>query len=319
MSRNKLGATQALGLFAITLAASNASAATGDVAFGIRPSYNNVPDLANPGAFDSDVVVYSLPASGSIYSGPRQSYFDVFARVDGGGTQQAAGFGSIVITSGGGELIFVPDPIDPSGESNNIPNSKNPDFIHNALITQSLFGEVDVQNFPDGSRSVGVIGLYQSPIDVTVSHGDGLFAMPIEVAAGFQGQIALTFPQQDNLVSFVKTNGVVVTNTSRFPHQGATVEVRAAVQGDFNGDLLVNAQDWPGFNAARSNFSAFQSQYPWLPALYAGDFNEDGAITALDVPAFQQLAGVPEPSTIALAVAAAMPLLLMRRRRSISC
>jgi hypothetical protein len=311
-------ALKALGFLAITLAASNAIAATGDVAFGIRPSYNNVPDLANPGAFDPDVVVYSLPASG-FYSGPRQSFFDVFARIDGGGAQTVAGFGSIIIVSGAGEITFALPPPPISG-ANNVPNSKNPDFAQNTGLDDSLLGQVNVPGQPGGRRSVGVIGLHvAASTDVPVFNGQGLFAMPIEVTAGLAGHIALTFSQDSDESGFVKTNGTNVTNTARFPHQGATVEVRAAVRGDFNGDLLVNALDEPGFNAALFNLNTFQSQYPWLPALYAGDFNEDGAITALDVPAFEQLANIPEPSTVALAVAAGVPLLLMRRRRSIHC
>jgi uncharacterized protein (TIGR03382 family) len=307
----------AIGCVAASLFAADIRQARGEIAFGIRPSYNNVPDLANPGAFDPDVVIYSLPASGSVYAGRATSYFDVFARVNGSGTQHAAGFGVILVLQDSGQAMFELAPLPPSGTPNNVPDSKNPDFTQNTFLNDVILGDTNVPGFPPGDRTAGVIGLYVvANANAPVVNGEGLFALPFSIAAGFHGTVGVNFDNNAEYTGFSMANGTIVTNPAVFPHLNGTIEVRQAVRGDFNGDLVADVNDWAGFNAARSNLVDFQLQYPWLPTLYAGDFNEDGQINSADVPAFTELVGVPEPGSITLAIAAAGMLWIVRRRRN---
>ncbi len=301
----------AIGLIAPSLALAN----PGDMAFGFRPSYNNVPDWDNPGNFDPHIVVYSLPATGP-YAGPVDSFFDVYARVDGGGTQHAAGYGLIAVLSGSGELIFTtPDP-NVSADTN-VDLSRNPSFPKNLGFDQRI-GDTSVPNFPSGHRTNGIIGIHSGAnTNVSVTDSDGLLSLPIRVQAGTAGMFTVTAQGSTEYSGFVETSGTLLT-FARYPHLSGTIEVRPSLPGDFNGDGAVNEADRAGFMAAASNTTAFRAQYPWLQTLYIGDFNQDGAVTASDLPGFNAAVGVPEPATAAM-LAGAVTLLIGAARRRLLC
>jgi hypothetical protein len=285
-------------------------------AFGARPSYNNVPDLANPGTFASHIIFYSLPdaqTSTSIYAGASRVYFDLFARVSGDGTLGATGFSLTATLNGDGEIVFDPAPI--AGGPNpprNIPYSLNPSFPQNSSM-DIMFGVKNAQG--GGDRSFALTALNDVPgTNVTIADGDGLAAIPVLIAGGSTGMFHVNFGADPTFTGFINATGQVVTDVSAFPHSSGLIEIRSSVRGDMNGDGATNQGDVGLFFAAIDDPDGFKGRYPWLQTDYIADFNEDRQIDAGDLPGFQQVV-VPEPATVILAIALALVLRLTRRRR----
>jgi hypothetical protein len=306
-----------LALIVVVHASHSSAHAQGELgAFGARPSYNNVPDLVNPGNSASHIVFYSLPnpaTSTSIYAGPCGAFFDMFARVSGDGTMGAAGFGLISLLDGDGEIVFDPAPI-AGGPSppNNVPYSLNPSFPRNSSL-DIMYGVKNTQG--GGDRSFGLIALNDvAATNVTISDGDGLAAVRVLIAGGAVGMFHVSFGDNPATTGFTNAAGQVVTDPALFPHATGLIEIRPSVPGDMNGDGLANQGDVGLFLAAIDNPAGFKQQYPWLQTDYIADFNEDRLINAGDLPGFQQ-AVIPEPATVSLALAAALVAVVARRGR----
>jgi hypothetical protein len=295
-----LAATVAAGL------TSNASAE--NVSFGTRPQFNGVPNA------NGNIVVYNLPSSG-IYAGPVNTSFDLTARVQGGdGIETAAGFGLIASVSPVGAapadgLVFNPPAI--VGDANNLGAATNGTgfAINNSFDYR--FANTNAQG--GGNHEIDITAFEQVALqNNTVTDGDGIAAIPIQVAAGTIGNYNVAFNVSENYTGFVKTiavnNTQFLTNAGAFPHVGATVEVRRSRKADMNGDVSVNSADIGGFILALNSVSNFQSQFPWLQTAYIGDINEDGNINSADIGGFigqinnpsPSPSAVPEPSTFVL-------------------
>jgi hypothetical protein len=288
-------------------------------AFGARPSYNNVPDLTNPGASASHIVFYSLPSpqtSTSIYAGPSGGFFDILARVSGDGTFGATGLGLQAFLDGNGEIVFDPAPI-AGGPSppNNVPYSLNPSFARNSSL-DIMYGVKNVAGA--GSQSFGLIALNDAPgANVTITDGDGLAAVRVSIAGGAAGMFHVNFGDNPATTGFTNAAGQVVTNPAVFPHATGLIEVRRSVPGDMNGDGAANQADSALFLSAIADPGAFKQLYPWLQTDYIADFNEDRLINGDDLAGFQQ-AVVPEPATVGIAIVAALVAVVARRGRRTS-
>jgi hypothetical protein len=282
-------------------------------AFATRPSYNNVPDLANPGSFASHIVFYNLPSSSSIYAGPSGGFFDLTARVSGDGTMGAAGFGLRALLDGNGEVVFNPAPISGgTNPPNNIPYSLNPGFTQNSAL-DIMYGVINVQG--GGNRSLGIVALNDlAATNVTITNGDGLAAVPMSIADGAQGLFHVTFENDPTYTGFTNAAGQVVTDPAQFPHQTGLIEIRRSIPGDMNGDGAVNQGDVGLFMSAITDPNGFKQQYPWLQTDYIADFNEDRLININDLPGFQQ-AVIPEPATVLTAIIGALIGVRIHRRR----
>jgi hypothetical protein len=287
------------------LLASSAEAQN-NVSFGMRPRYNGVPGAG------SNIVFYNLPASGSIYAGPVNSSFDLTAQVSGSGTETAAAFGLIATVSGTGQVVFNPPAI--VGDANNLGNATNPSpsFPINSSFDMR-FANTGVNNPSLGNREIDIIALEQVALqNNTVTNGDGIASIPVQIAAGATGSYTVAFNVSTNYTGFVKTisqdNTQFLTNPGAFPHAGGTIEVRRSRKADMNGDGNINSADIGGFIVALNGVANFSSQFPWLQAGYISDLNEDGNTNSADIGGFiAQLnnpspspSAVPEPSSLAL-------------------
>jgi hypothetical protein len=96
--------------------------------------------------------------------------------------------------------------------------------------------------------------------------------------------------------------------------------------GDLNGDLTINAADWTLFRTNQlKDLSSFSTADRYARGDLNGDGKNDGADFALFKTSYEDvhgagslttlLAGVPEPTGVVLAGAAAVPLLMRRRRK----
>jgi len=285
--RCALGASVVLS--AVLLTSGGSLHAVGAAGFGIRVSYNNVPDLSQPGSFATGPVVYSLPdaaTSLSIYAGPTEGYFDTFARVPDG-REMTTGYGMIMTMSGDGLVRFEPHAIGGGSDPpNNISYSLNPDFRRHTDF-EILYAVVNVRE--QGGLSAAVIGVHDvAATDVPLNDNDGLFAMPIRVEGGVTGVFQLSFNEDPVYTGFINSLGQVLDNS---PTQNGVVEVRASVPGDMNGDGTADAADIPGFLAALADRAAFIAEYPWLQTDYVADFNEDRSINFADVAGFEAACG----------------------------
>jgi hypothetical protein len=302
------------------LLASSAEAQN-NVSFGMRPRYNGVPGAG------SNIVFYNLPASGSIYAGPVNSSFDLTAQVSGSGTETASAFGLIATVSGTGEVVFNPAAI--VGDANNLGNATNPSPSFPVNSSFDLrFANTGVNNPALGNREIDIIALEQVALqNNTVTNGDGIASVPVQIAAGATGTYTVAFNVSTNYTGFVKTisenNTQFLTNPGAFPHAGGTIEVRRSRKGDLNGDNAINFADIGGFVGTLSSVPTFQSQFPWLQAAYISDVNEDNATNFADIGGFVALlanpppspTAVPEPGTLSLIVVAGLAVSLRVARR----
>jgi hypothetical protein len=288
-SASRFGAFAGLALAIAALGPSATRAHDPSIGFHVRASYP-VPNFSQPGTFIRGPVIYNLPdpaTSDSIYAGPADSSLDVFVDVNHG-TEMASGFGVIMSLDGGGQVTFNPPPIDLKDPNppNNISHALRQDFPRNTSF-DLLFANTDVDGFPPGRVSVGVIGANDGG-DTPVSDTEGIFAMPIRAQGGVTGRFEASFLLDAQYTGFVSFTGHVFSND---PTRSGTIEVRASIPGDMNGDGAANAGDVSGFLSALSDRSGFITQFPWLQTDYVADFNEDHEITLADVPLFEAACG----------------------------
>lgn len=266
---------------------------------------------AEPNNASGQIVVYNRPTTG-FYAGPADASFNVSASIPAPGTLQAAGYGIIMTLPASGEVTFNVPALPTSGTPNNIPNSISNSF---STVTQNpnmsiILGDTAVPGQAAGNLSLGVVGLFPTANqNAAVANGEGLFSVPIRVAAGTTGTFTLGMALGGNDYSgFAQTDGTVLTNPLGFPNANQTIVVRQSVRGDLTGDGVVNFADIGGFVAALSDTPNYQAQFPWLQVGYISDFTEDGSTNFADIGGFVNAlsggggspAAVPEPSTVAL-------------------
>lgn len=317
LSKSFLFAT--LGAMAV---ASQASAQ--DVLFKATSIYGG----AEPNNAAGRIVVYNLPASGSIYAGPASGSFNVQATVSGAGTQSVAGYGIIMEVAAGGPTFNI-TPLPASGTPNNMPDSISNTF---STVTQNadlnvILGDTAVPGFAAGSNSLGVVGLYPTQnANTTVANNNGLFSVPISVPGGTVGNFNLSLALGGNEYSgFAQSNGTIVTPPGAFPQHSNIIEVRNSRRGDMNGDGNANSADIGGFIAVlNTGVTAYSNQFPWLQVRYISDFDQSNATNSADIGGFiaalngaPSPAAVPEPSTVALVCMGGVVFgaMALRRRR----
>lgn len=299
-------AAASAGLLASSVQAQN------NVSFGMRPRYNGVPGAG------SNIVFYNLPASGSIYAGPVNSSFDLTAQVSGSGTETASAFGLIATVGGTGQVVFNPAAI--VGDANNLGNATNPSPSFPVNSSFDLrFANTGINDPALGNREIDIIALEEIALqNNTVTNGDGIASIPVQIAAGATGSFNVAFNVSTNYTGFVKTisenNTQFLTNPGAFPHAGGTIEVRQSKRGDMNGDSFLDGEDIAPYISLLTNVPAFQANNPWLQTFYISDFNQDTFIDGEDIQGFiNALAGiggspspsaVPEPSSVLLSTAA---------------
>lgn len=281
---------------------------------------------AEPNNPSGRIIVYNLPAAGSIYAGNANASFNVQATVSGAGTQSVAGYGIIMEIATGGPTFNI-TALPASGTPNNIPNSISNSF---ATVTQNpdlnvILGDTSVPGFATGTRSLGVVGLYPTQnANTTVANNQGLFSVPITVPGGTVGNFNLSLALGGNEFSgFAQSNGTIVTPAGVFPQHSNIIEVRNSRRGDMNGDGNANSADIGGFIAVLNNgVTAYSNQFPWLQVRYISDFDQSGATNSADIGGFiaalngaPSPAAVPEPSTIALLSMGSVVLGAMALRR----
>lgn len=305
---------------AVVALASSSAWAQNQISFGVRPRYNGIPNAG------SNLVFYNLPASGSVYAGPVNAAFDLTALVSGTGTETASGFGLIGTVGGTGEVIFNP-PV-AVGDENTLGNATNPFPGFNINTSFDLrFANTGIQG--GGTQEVDIVAIEEVALqNNTVTNGDGIASIPVQIAGGATGMFNVAFNVSTNYTGFVKTisqnETQFLTNPGSFPHVGGTIEVRRSRKADMNGDVAINSADIGGFILALNGLSGFSNQFPWLQAAYISDVNEDGATNSADIGGFiAQLnnpspspQAVPEPSSIILlGVAGVCGLAAYYRRR----
>lgn len=281
---------------------------------------------AEPNNASGHIVVYNLPTTGA-YAGQASASFNVTASVPAPGSLQAAGYGIIMTLPASGEVTFNVPALPASGTPNNIPNSISNSF---STVTQNpnmsiILGDTAVPGQAAGSLSLGVVGLFPTANqNAAVANGEGLFSVPISVAAGTTGNFTLNMALGGNDYSgFAQTDGTVLTNPLGFPNANQVIEVRQSRVADLNGDVLIDGEDIQPFVNALSNFQAFKDSRPWLQANYVTDINGDELIDGEDIQPFINVlsggggspAAVPEPSTLALGAMGIAVLLAARFRR----
>lgn len=281
---------------------------------------------AEPNNPSGRIIVYNLPAAGSIYAGNANASFNVQATVSGAGTQSVAGYGIIMEIATGGPTFNI-TALPASGTPNNIPNSISNSF---ATVTQNpdlnvILGDTSVPGFATGTRSLGVVGLYPTQnANTTVANNQGLFSVPITVPGGTVGNFNLSLALGGNEFSgFAQSNGTIVTPAGVFPQHSNIIEVRNSRRGDMNGDGNANSADIGGFIAVlNTGVTAYSNQFPWLQVRYISDFDQSGATNSADIGGFiaalngaPSPAAVPEPSTIALLSMGSVVLGAMALRR----
>jgi hypothetical protein len=261
---------------------------------------------AEPNNAANNIIVYNLPASGSIYAGPASGSFNVLAQVTGGPVQ-VAGYGVIMTLPNGGPVNFNITALPASGTPNNIPNST---VSQNLLLDDIILGDTAVPG--QTGPSLGVVGLHGvANANVNVANGDGLFNVPFQVAGGATGSFTLGMALGGNDFSgFAQSNGTVLTNPNGFPNANQTIIVRNSRRGDMNGDGNTNSADIGGFISVLNNgVTAYSNQFPWLQVRYISDFDQSNATNSADIGGFiAALNGapspgptaVPEPSTLAM-------------------
>ena len=287
---------------ALVALASSSAWAQNQISFGVRPRYNGIPSAG------SNLVFYNLPASGSIYAGPVNASFDLTALVNGTGTETASGFGLIGTVGGTGQVVFNP-PV-AVGDENTLGNAQNTAFPINSSF-DLRFANTGIQG--GGAQEIDIVAIEEVALqNNTVTNGDGIASIPIQIAGGATGTFNVAFNVSTNFTGFVKTISVnetqFLTNPGSFPHVGGTIEVRRSRKADMNGDIAINSADIGGFILALNGLSGFSAQFPWLQAAYISDVNEDGATNSADIGGFiAQLnnpspspQAVPEPSSVAL-------------------
>jgi hypothetical protein len=147
-------------------------------------------------------------------------------------------------------------------------------------------------------------------------------AQLVATTAAFNlGNVWRRTPFQDVQISMTLTNGSTMVLAPTYT--GAAI-----VNGDFNADGVINAQD---FVQLRANIFSNTSSLTLAQAYERGDMNQDRAINSTDFLAFRTayiganslaawnalVAAVPEPSTGLLAAAAAAGVAMVRGRRSV--
>lgn len=291
---------------AVAVLASSSAWAQNQISFGVRPRYNGIPNAG------SNLVFYNLPASGSVYAGPVNASFDLTALVSGTGTETASAFGLIGTVGGTGEVVFNPPAA--VGDENTLGNAQNAAFPVNSSF-DLRFANTGIQG--GGTQEIDIVALEEIALqNNTVTNGDGIASVPVQVAGGATGTFNVAFNVSTNYTGFVKTVSLnetqFLTNPGSFPHVGGTIEVRRSRKADMNGDVAINSADIGGFILALNGLSGFSNQFPWLQAAYISDVNEDGATNSADIGGFiAQLnnpspspQAVPEPSSILLLGAA---------------
>ncbi|RIK78247.1 MAG: hypothetical protein DCC68_15710 [Planctomycetota bacterium] len=282
---------------------------------------------AEPNNPSGRIIVYNLPAAGSIYAGNANASFNVQATVSGAGTQSVAGYGIIMEIATGGPTFNI-TALPASGTPNNIPNSISNSF---ATVTQNpdlnvILGDTSVPGFATGTRSLGVVGLYPTQnANTTVANNQGLFSVPITVPGGTVGNFNLSLALGGNEFSgFAQSNGTIVTPAGVFPQHSNIIEVRNSRRGDTNGDGAVDGEDIQPFVDALLNFNGYKAARPWLQHNYIADLDQSQGVDGEDIQPFVNIllgigssppAAVPEPSTVALGAMGFVALLAARFRR----
>lgn len=302
----------------------SSAAAQNEIAFGVRPIYNGVPG-AGP-----NLVYYNLPASGSVYAGAVNTHFDLTALVNGSGTETASAFGLIATVSGTGQVVFNPPAI--VNDANNLGGALNPSPSFNTNNSFDIrYANTGIQT--GTSREIDIVALEEIALqNNTVTNGDGIASIPIQIGGGVTGTYNVVFDVSPNYTGFVKTialnNTQFLTNAAALPHVGGTIEVKQSVRGDMNGDSFVDGRDVQGFVDVFLDIGAFQASHPWLQTLYIADFQVNGAVDGGDVQGFVDAflgiggspgpspAAVPEPSSVVLCSLGFGILMLARRRKS---
>ncbi len=295
-------------LFAAVGAMAMASQALAvDVLFKATSIYGG----AEPNNAANQIIVYNLPAAGSIYAGPASGTFNVQATVATPGSENVAGYGIIMELATGGPTFNI-TALPASGTPNNLNNSVSNSF---STVTQNanlsiILGDTGVPGQAAGNRSLGVVGLFPTAnANTAVANNHGLFSVPISVPGGTTGSFALSLALGGPEFSgFAQTDGTIVTPPGAFPQHNQTVVVRNSRRGDMNGDGAANFADIGGFVAVLSNgTTSYKNQNPWLQVSYISDFNQDNAVNFADIGGFVAALGgapspaaVPEPSTLAL-------------------
>jgi hypothetical protein len=262
-----------------------------------------------------------LPSSGSIYAGPVNSSFDLFADVQGT-SETASAFGLIATVGGTGQVIFNP-PV-AVGDENTLGNSLNPAFPINSSF-DLRFANTGIQG--GGTQEIDVVALEQVALqNNTITDGDGIASIPIRIAGGTTGTFNVAFNLSTNFTGFVKTvslnNTQFLTDPAAFPHTTGTIEVRQSRKGDINGDSFLDGEDIAPFISVLSSPSAYQTANPWLQVNYISDGLEDGLIDGEDIQPFVNIlsggggspAAIPEPSTYVLALLGIAGVAFARKR-----
>lgn len=290
--------------FAAMAAASllvSSAAAQNNMFFGVRPKYNGVPNAG------SNIVFYNLPTSG-LHAGTVDSSFDLFAQVDGTLSEDVSAFGVIATVAGTGEVVFNPPAI--VNDENNLGNALNSSFPVNSSF-DLRFAQTGIQG--GGAQEVDIIALVETGgANATVTNGDGIATIPVQIAAGAVGTFNVNFNLSSNYSGFVRTISLneteILSNPGAFPTVAGTIEVRESRKGDINGDGLLDGEDITPFISVLSDPVAYQNANPWLQATYIADGFEDGLIDGEDIQPFINIlsggspAAVPEPNTCLLAV-----------------
>lgn len=304
---------------AVVALASSSAWAQNQISFGVRPRYNGIPNAG------SNLVFYNLPASGSVYAGPVNAAFDLTALVSGTGTETASGFGLIGTVGGTGQVVFNP-PV-AVGDENTLGNAQNTAFPINSSF-DLRFANTGIQG--GGTQEVDIVAIEEVALqNNTVTNGDGIASIPVQIAGGATGTFNVAFNVSTNYTGFVKTisqnETQFLTNPGSFPHVGGTIEVRESRRADLNGDSLVDGEDIAPFVSALLNTSSFQASNPWLQTFYISDFNQDQAIDGEDIQGFVNTllgiggspvgspAAVPEPCSLLLCVVGIGGLAIARR------
>jgi hypothetical protein len=291
------------------------AAAAPSLAANVSFKANSIFGNAEPNNAAGKIVVYDLPATGSIYAGPVDAFFDVRAKVSGGGSETVAGYGVIMQITGAGTLptFTTPDPNE-AGDNNMLAAVRTP--INSTLSI--ILGETNVPTFDASNHSLGVIGLFPTAnTNTTVADNAGLFKVPFRVAAGAAASGTQTYNLQmalggNEYSGFARSDGTLMTDPGSFPHDSNVIEVRRSRRGDTNGDGATNSADIGTFiQVLNTGAATYKAANPWLQVNYITDFDQSGATNSADIGGFiaalngapSPAAGpsaVPEPSTIAL-------------------